>query len=88
MLCAEPGSQSELQPHFYWRIYKTALMGHFHVGVTAADFLRLLRLRGYAEGLVEEIAALPNLEHAPLEFCDNLDLRNGTYMRSAFYGIV
>ena len=26
-------------------------MGHFHVGVTAVDFLKLLRERGYATAL-------------------------------------
>eukprot|EP00966_Prymnesium_polylepis_P169389 3916630-Prymnesium_polylepis.1 len=85
--CAEPGAEAPLRPRFYWRIYKTALMGHFFVGVASAHFLQLLRARGFARALVDSIARLPNLERAPLEFCDNVDV-NGTYVRGAFYGIV
>ena len=84
--CAEPGAKSSLSPRLFWQIYKTKLMGYFHVGVSAGQFLGLLRERGYDETLVERIAQLPSLENAALEFCDNVDLHNGTYVRSAFYG--
>ena len=88
MLCDEPGCESTLAPRFYWRIYKTHLMGHFHVGIRLAHFLALMRDRGYDEALVARIATLPNLDNAPLEFCDNFDAHNGTYVRSAFYGLL
>ena len=57
------------------------------VGLAATDFLQLLQKRKYPAGLIRDVSQLPNLDHAPLEFCDTVHTGGG-YAQSVFRGLV